>query len=116
MSWKSYDAMSYGILASSSRIILMPSSINAMTVSLARELAPFGIRVNAIAPGWVETPMTASHLENKETRKTIELETPLRRAGKPEEIAGPALFLVSPAASYITAQILHVNGGSYLNT
>ncbi|MBI4565569.1 MAG: SDR family oxidoreductase [Planctomycetes bacterium] len=91
-------------------------AMNAMTISLARELAPFGVRANAIAPGWVETSMTAPHLAAAVKRAEVEGETLLRRVGQPEDIAGLALFLVSPRASYITAQIVHVNGGSYLNT
>jgi 3-oxoacyl-[acyl-carrier protein] reductase len=101
---------------SAAQYAISKGGINAMTVSLARELAEHGIRVNAVAPGFIEVPRIAESLKDPELRKTIEEEIVLRRVGVPDDIAGAALFLVSPLASYITGQILHVNGGSYLNT
>jgi 3-oxoacyl-[acyl-carrier protein] reductase len=88
-------------------------ALNAMTVSLARELAPH-IRVNAVAPGWIETPMTAEHLADEGTKKMVLGQTLLGRVGTPDDIANAVLFLAS--APYVTGQILHVNGGSYLNS
>ncbi len=85
----------------------------AFTKSLAVELAPHKIRVNAIAPGWIRTDMTTDHLdgvEGPEIRKKI----PLGDAGLPEDVARPALFLVSEMARYITGEVLSVNGGSVL--
>jgi 3-oxoacyl-[acyl-carrier protein] reductase len=79
------------------------------TKSLARELASRGITANAIAPGFIETDMTASlgEAQREALLKTI----PLSSLGKPEDIASAALFLASPAARYITGQVLSVDGG-----
>ncbi len=82
------------------------------TKSLAFETATRGITVNAIAPGYIETDMTKALNE-----KHIELllgNIPMRRAGKPEDIAGLVGFLISSAASYVTGQTMHVNGGMYM--
>ncbi|HLG42229.1 MAG TPA: SDR family oxidoreductase, partial [Planctomycetota bacterium] len=89
--------------------------LNLLTISLARELAPRGIRVNAVAPGWVATEMAGESLSDPARRKQIEAETLIGRVALPQDIAHAALFLVSPLASYITGEILHVNGGSFLN-
>ena len=79
------------------------------TRCIARELAPYGIRVNAIAPGLVETEM--GHTKSpEELQKTIQ-RTAMHRMGQPEEIADAALFLVSKKASFITGQILKADGG-----
>jgi 3-oxoacyl-[acyl-carrier protein] reductase len=80
----------------------------AMTKTLARDLAPFGITVNAIAPGQIETD--PGHL-TPEARQYLETIIPLGRLGRPEEIAYAALFLASPMAAYITGATLDVNGG-----
>jgi len=87
-------------------------AIISFTKSLAAELAPHGILVNAVAPGWVDTEMSAEAL--REEGEKILSTIPLGRAGKAEEIAGPLLFLVSDLATYITGEILNVNGGSVL--
>jgi 3-oxoacyl-[acyl-carrier protein] reductase len=83
-----------------------------LTKSLAPELAPFGIRVNCVAPGWVETDMIRSALE--QGRAEIERVIPLGRLGRPEEIAGAVLFLVSDLSTFVTGEILNVNGGAVL--
>src|ERR1700694_1216974 len=83
-----------------------------LTKSLAPELAPFGIRVNCVAPGWVETDMIRSALA--QSRAEIERVIPLGRVGKPEEIAGAVLFLVSDLSTFVTGEILNVNGGAVL--
>jgi 3-oxoacyl-[acyl-carrier protein] reductase len=81
---------------------------------LSTELARHGILVNCLAPGWVETEMSTQVLNNRrEYKKTISL-IPLRRFARPEEIALPILFLASPMATFITGEILNVNGGSVL--
>ncbi len=89
------------------------AGIIALTKSVAREVAPHGIRVNAIAPGRIDTPMihTVSNDENEAFRKQI----PLGRIGRAEDIAGAVRFLVSDAALYITGEILDVNGGSLMD-
>ena len=79
------------------------------TKSVAKELGSRGITVNALAPGFVETDMTAALKE--ETRSQLLKQIPLERLGKPEDIANAALFLASPAAAYITGQVLAVDGG-----
>jgi 3-oxoacyl-[acyl-carrier protein] reductase len=82
------------------------------TKTIAREFAQRGINVNAIAPGYIETPMTEALPEKvkEELRRMI----PLERLGRPEDVAQAVLFLVSEASSYITGQVLNVNGGIYM--
>lgn len=82
-----------------------------LTKSLAIAWAPRGIRVNAIAPGWIETPLTQPLVEDAARRQAIIDRTPLARWGRPEDVAGAALFLCSPAAAFITGVILPVDGG-----
>lgn len=85
-----------------------------LTKSLALELASRGITVNCVAPGWVRTEMTEAALSDNATRKEILRTVPLGRAGDPEEIASAVVYLASRQASYITGEILNVNGGSVL--
>jgi NAD(P)-dependent dehydrogenase (short-subunit alcohol dehydrogenase family) len=82
-----------------------------LTKSLALAYAPEGIRVNAIAPGWVATPMTQALRDDPVRNAAIIARTPLGRWGEPDEIAGAAIFLCSPAAAFITGTILAVDGG-----
>jgi 3-oxoacyl-[acyl-carrier protein] reductase len=82
--------------------------------SLASELGPFGINVNAVAPGWVETEMTAHALADAAGRRNIEAAIPVGRVASAEEIAWPVVFLCSSWARHITGEILNVNGGSVL--
>ncbi len=86
--------------------------IIAFTKALAKEVAPSGIRVNAVSPGVIDTEMNA-HL-SEEDRKELAEETPLQRIGKPEEIADAVLFLASERAAFITGQVLPVNGGFFI--
>lgn len=79
------------------------------TKSLAKELASRGITVNAVAPGWIATDMTAAMTE--EAKKKAEAAVPLGRIGKPEDVAEAVVFLASDSASYITGQVLGVDGG-----
>jgi NAD(P)-dependent dehydrogenase (short-subunit alcohol dehydrogenase family) len=86
-------------------------AVLALTRGLAVEYAPFNIRVNALAPGFVETALTARALKNPAIHKALIDSTPLRRFGLPEEIARAALFLASDDASYVTGAELAVDGG-----
>jgi NAD(P)-dependent dehydrogenase (short-subunit alcohol dehydrogenase family) len=82
-----------------------------LTKSLALSYAAEGIRVNAIAPGWVATPMTQALRDDPARNAAIVARTPLGRWGEPDEIAGAAIFLCSPAAAFVTGTILAVDGG-----
>ena len=82
------------------------------TKSVAREVASRGITANAIAPGFIETDMTAAMSEK--AREAVFAAIPLGRVGRPEDVAGAALFLVSDAAAYVTGQVLAVDGGFHM--
>ena len=82
-----------------------------LTKVLAVEWARHNVRVNAVAPGYVETEMTAGMVANPRIYQSMCDRTPMGRLGKPEEIVGAAIFLASDAASYITGQVLYVDGG-----
>ena len=88
------------------------AGIIGFTKAVAQELASRNITVNAVAPGFIETDMTAS-LQEKAKNAMLE-QVPLGRAGQPEDVAGIVSFLASEHASYITGQIIHVNGGMYM--
>ena len=83
--------------------------INALTKSMARQLAEYGITVNAVAPHAIETPMSAQWLEEK--RKAVTASIPLGRLGRAEEVAEATLYLASPGADFVTGEIIDVNGG-----
>ena len=83
-----------------------------MTRTLAREYASRGITVNAVAPGFIETDMTAE-LPDAAKQGIID-QTPLGRIGRPEEVAAAVVFLASEEASYITGQVVRVNGGMHV--
>jgi 3-oxoacyl-[acyl-carrier protein] reductase len=87
-------------------------AVISLTKSHAVELAPHNILVNCVAPGWVHTEMSAEALLAEQ--ETIMRTIPLKRAGQPEEIAWPILFLASAGATYMTGEIMNVNGGSVL--
>jgi len=89
-------------------------ALHALTKSLAVELAPFGIRVNAVAPGWVDTDMSAPSFSEPGFKEKVRQTIPLRRIPPAEDIAGPILFLASDLARHVTGEILDVNGGSVL--
>lgn len=81
------------------------------TKALAHDLAPRGIRVNAIAPGVIATPMTKVTRENPDAIGRFMAHTPLNRVGQPDELVGPVLFLASDLSSYVTGVLLPVDGG-----
>lgn len=83
-----------------------------LTKSMARELASRSVTVNAVAPGYIETPMT--EVLNEQQRAAMLTQVPLGRAGSPEEIAHAVAFLASEQAGYITGHVLDVNGGMYM--
>ncbi|HEY2040452.1 MAG TPA: SDR family oxidoreductase [Edaphobacter sp.] len=85
-----------------------------MTKSLSSELAGEGIYCNCVAPGWVDTEMSAAALTDPETSKRVLATIPLNRPARVEEIAGPILFLCTPFAGFISGEILNVNGGAVL--
>jgi 3-oxoacyl-[acyl-carrier protein] reductase len=85
-----------------------------LTKSLAAELAPAGIYVNCVAPGWVDTDMSAETIADPKSGDAIRNTIPLGRVGKPEEIAAPILFLCTEHAAFITGEIFNVNGGAVL--
>ena len=87
--------------------------IDAMTRNLAGEFAPFGIRVNSICPGPVETDMSLQWTD--EYRQKVLGSIPLRRLGKSEDIASLAVFLASDLSGFITGESININGGNYMN-
>ncbi|MFI1354617.1 SDR family NAD(P)-dependent oxidoreductase [Streptomyces sp. NPDC020898] len=90
------------------------SAVNGLTKSLALELGPAGITVNAVPPGFIDTPMLRKAESRELLGGTVEehiQRTPVRRVGRPEDIAAACAFLISEEAGYITGQILGVNGG-----
>ncbi|MGB7549444.1 MAG: SDR family oxidoreductase, partial [Terracidiphilus sp.] len=85
-----------------------------LTKSLSSELAPRGIRVNCVAPGWVATEMSAAALGDPELGPRIAASIPVGRVARAREIAGPVLFLCTPMAAFISGEVLNVNGGAVL--
>jgi 3-oxoacyl-[acyl-carrier protein] reductase len=79
--------------------------------SLARALAP-AVRVNVLCPGWIETAFGEG--ADEDFRREVAASTPLRRWGTPEDVAGAAVYLASPAAAFITGQAINVNGGTVM--
>jgi NAD(P)-dependent dehydrogenase (short-subunit alcohol dehydrogenase family) len=86
-------------------------AVEGLTKAGALEAAAFGVRVNAVAPGPVETAMLDRFTGSHDRKAGLLASIPLRRAGKPEELADSILFLASDKASFITGQIINVNGG-----
>jgi gluconate 5-dehydrogenase len=88
--------------------------INQLLRVMAREWASSGVTVNALAPGYIETPLTAGHLSKPGKREELESLVPAGRLGTPDELTGPALFLSSRHAGFITGHILYIDGGRTL--
>jgi len=87
------------------------AAINQLTKNLACEWANDGIRVNCVAPWYIDTPLVERVLSDNKYLHAVEDRTPLKRVGKPEEVAGPVAFLCLDAASYITGQTILIDGG-----
>ncbi|MER5730475.1 SDR family NAD(P)-dependent oxidoreductase [Streptomyces sp. NPDC002138] len=103
------DAAQPGLLCYSAA----KTAVVQLTKTLATEAGPHGIRVNAVAPGWIRTPMTGRHGPEvqEQTEAAMIRMSPLRRVGEPQDIAQAVLFLASDASSFMTGQILRPNGG-----
>jgi NAD(P)-dependent dehydrogenase (short-subunit alcohol dehydrogenase family) len=122
--WMTDNRRGGSIINLASIMSRMPSTSGAYSVSkagvwmltkcLAQELASQGIRVNAIGPGFIETPMTAAIRADSARSSWAMSVTPMGRYGKPEEIAATALFLASDDASYFTGELLHPSGGVFV--
>lgn len=97
--------------ANASLYVASKHAVEGLTKSGALEAAPFGVRVNAVAPGPVETGMLDRFTGSPDRKAGLLASIPLRRAGKPEELADAILFLASAKASFVTGQIISVNGG-----
>ena len=98
--------------AGQANYVVSKAGIIGLTKTAAKELAPRGITVNAIAPGFIETDMTDALPEN--IKNSMIGQIPLGRAGKPEDVANMVAFLASEQAAYITGQVIHVSGGMYI--
>ena len=95
------------------------AGLQGFTRTVAIELGPFGITVNAIAPGYIDTPMTRGTAERlgvavEERQATVAARLPVRRVGQPSDIANAALFLAAEASGFVTGQVLYVDGGQTL--
>jgi NAD(P)-dependent dehydrogenase (short-subunit alcohol dehydrogenase family) len=86
-------------------------AIEGLTKAMAVELAPLGIRVNSVAPTYIETPMTQPYFENETFKQDVLRRIPLGRVGKIEEVVAAVVFLASPGASLVTGTSLVVDGG-----
>jgi len=98
--------------AGQANYVAAKSGVIGLTKSTARELASRGITVNAVAPGFIDTDMTAALPED--IKESLMKQIPLARLGAPEDIAKVVSFLASPAGAYMTGQTLHVDGGMYM--
>ena len=88
--------------------------MNQLLRVMAREWAPFGVTVNAVAPGYIETDLTKAYLDTGNNRESLESLVPADRLGRPSEVADAVTFLASDRAGFITGQILYVDGGRVL--
>lgn len=88
--------------------------LNQLLRVMAHEWADRGVTVNAVAPGYIETPLTSAHLDEPSVRESLTRSVPAGRLGVPEEVVGPVLFLASRPASFVTGHVLFVDGGRTL--
>lgn len=105
------DSVNMGGVAGGPPYVASKGAVIALTRTLARALAPRGVRVNAVNPGVIDTPMTASWSE--ELKQEALRQTPMGRLGTPEDVATVAMFLASDAARFVTGEVVEVNGGFY---
>ena len=103
--------MGHVAVAGNSAYISAKGGVSQLTKALALEWAPHNVRVNAVCPGHVRTPLTAGLLADEERLAFVLDRTPMKRLAEPEEIVGPVVFLASDAASYVTGSSLFVDGG-----
>jgi 3-oxoacyl-[acyl-carrier protein] reductase len=89
-------------------------ALNALTKSWGVELAPYGIHVNLVAPGWVDTDMCSEVFKDQAFKESVRQSIPLKRIPPPEDIAGAVVFLASDLARHLQGAIINVNGGSVL--
>jgi NAD(P)-dependent dehydrogenase (short-subunit alcohol dehydrogenase family) len=105
------SVQSFVALPNSAAYTTSKGGVRALTKALAIELSPLGVRVNAIGPGVIATPLNASARQNPDYMRNFQNRIPLGRIGEPADIAGPAVFLASNMARYITGITLPVDGG-----
>jgi NAD(P)-dependent dehydrogenase (short-subunit alcohol dehydrogenase family) len=105
------SVQSFVALPNSAAYTTSKGGVRALTKALAIELSPLGVRVNAIGPGMIATPLNASARQNPDYMRNFQNRIPLGRIGEPADIAGPAVFLASDLARYITGVTLPVDGG-----
>jgi NAD(P)-dependent dehydrogenase (short-subunit alcohol dehydrogenase family) len=105
------SVQSFVALPNSAAYTASKGGVRALTKALAIELSPLGVRVNAIGPGLIATPLNAKARENPDYMRNFQGRIPLGRLGEPADIAGPAVFLASDLARYVTGVTLPVDGG-----
>lgn len=107
-------AMKTGGLTAGTSYTASKGGITALTLSIARESAPFGVTANAIAPAYIKTPMITDFLDDQQQQRLLE-QIPVGRFCEPEEVAHVVTFLVSPLSGFITGEIIDINGGLHMD-